>query len=233
LQPLQPLHALSQPPSPSFGKALQKAASQDLPVLSLVSITAYLCHKKWLFGIAGDIGGGALTLVALAYAPISVVQPVMCSGMGMSALIAAFYLHEAIAPPDWFSTFLILLGRHYSPLPLLPPLLLPLCSSCFQLHLLSSFLVALSHTDHSDQRLLFSASGLFILGSLIAAFLIFLLSRRRLFKHISPLLSFLDKSVPAAAIRCRTSQTAVPSPARTLHYFHQFDPPLAQRASCR
>jgi drug/metabolite transporter (DMT)-like permease len=107
----------------SFGKALQKAASQDLPVLSLVSITAYLCHTKWLLGIAGDIGGGALTLVALAYAPISIVQPVMCSGMGMSALIAAFYLHETIAPPDWFSTFLILLGRHYSPppSPSLPP----------------------------------------------------------------------------------------------------------------
>jgi hypothetical protein len=71
-------------------------------------------------GIAGDICGGALTLVALAHAPISIVQPVMCSGMGMSALIAVYYLHEAIAPPDWFSTFLILLGRHPLPPPHVP-----------------------------------------------------------------------------------------------------------------
>jgi drug/metabolite transporter (DMT)-like permease len=98
---------------PSFGKALQKAASQELPMLSFSSIASYLYHKQWLLGIAGDLCGGALTLVALAHAPISIVQPVMCSGMGMSALIAVYYLHESIAPPDWFSTFLILLGRHY------------------------------------------------------------------------------------------------------------------------
>lgn len=157
----------------SFGKALQKAASQELPMLSFSSIASYLYHKKWLLGIAGDLCGGALTLVALAHAPISIVQPVMCSGMGMSALIAVYYLHESIAPPDWFSTFLILLG---------------------------SILVALSHTDHADRHHLFSVPGFLFFSCLVAAFIMFLLSRRRLLKHISPLLAFLDASVPAAAI---------------------------------
>ena len=173
-------------------------------MLSLISITTYIYHKTWLLGVAGDMGGGALTLVALAHAPLSIVQPIMCSGMGMSALIAVYYLHVAIAPPDWFSSLLILLGRHYSPPPLSSSFLrCPNISTVSNFTFVPSFLVAFSHTVHSDQRHLFSASGFFFVSSLIAAFLIFLLSRRRLLKHISPFLAFLDKAVPAAAIRCR------------------------------
>jgi hypothetical protein len=180
----------------SFGKALQKLASQELPMLSFASIASYLSNSKWLLGIAGDVSGGALTLIALAHAPISMVQPIMCSGMAMSALIAVYYLHEAIAPSDWLSTFLILLGRHSPPPPphanVFPPLY-PF-----------SILVAISHTDHAEQQPAISVSGLFIVCCSIAAFVGVLLSRRRLLQHVSPFLAIFDAPIPASAIRCRS-----------------------------
>lgn len=94
------------------GKGLQKQGIADLPAFSLrpAILLLYLKNPSWRWGMLLDIGGAFLTLGALALAPVSVVQPLLASGLILLVLYSRFVLKEEIRPLEWFSVGLLLAG---------------------------------------------------------------------------------------------------------------------------
>jgi len=92
----------------NVGKALQKKGTQSLPRLTADAkvLRQYLTHRTWLLGLLLDIGGGALAVVALAQAPVTVVQPISSSGLAILALFSHFYLDERLSRREWLSVAL-------------------------------------------------------------------------------------------------------------------------------
>src|SRR3954470_11802149 len=68
-------------------------AAAALPALSLRrplhSARALLTDRSWLFGFALESGGFALYVVALALAPLTLVQSIAAGGIGILALASA------------------------------------------------------------------------------------------------------------------------------------------------
>ena len=57
----------------NIGKVLQKEATRTLPKFSVKRevLGQYLGSKTWLAGVAADVGGALLMIVAMALAPVS------------------------------------------------------------------------------------------------------------------------------------------------------------------
>jgi drug/metabolite transporter (DMT)-like permease len=55
----------------------------------------------WLRGLALDVVGALLGLVALGMLPVSVAQPIFCNGLVLLALFAHFYLRERLQWIEW------------------------------------------------------------------------------------------------------------------------------------
>jgi hypothetical protein len=74
------------------GYALQHGEASRLPPLSLHrplrSLASLFGARRWLAGFLGGIGGWALYVVALALAPLSLVQACAAAGMGVLAFRA-------------------------------------------------------------------------------------------------------------------------------------------------
>lgn len=75
--------------------AAQQRATKEVelaPTLSPRLITSLLSRPMWLIGLVATIGALALQLVALAFGPITIVQPLLVTGVvfaaGFSALMA-------------------------------------------------------------------------------------------------------------------------------------------------
>ncbi len=51
-----------------------------------------------------------MTLVALAISPVSIVQPVMGSGLGIAALFSNYYLHEQLSKAEWTGCGIVMAG---------------------------------------------------------------------------------------------------------------------------
>lgn len=68
--------------SNNIGKVLQKAATKSLPRLQadVDVLRQYLACRLWVTGAALDVLGGFIIVVALAMAPIAVLQPVAGKG---------------------------------------------------------------------------------------------------------------------------------------------------------
>src|SRR6188472_2750878 len=68
-------------------------AAAALPTLSLRrplhSARALLTDRSWLLGFALESGGFALYVVALALAPLSLVQSIAAGGIGILAFVSA------------------------------------------------------------------------------------------------------------------------------------------------
>ncbi len=75
----------------SYGFYLQHAASGTLPTLSLrhplTSLSSLFTHWKWLAGFVIGLSGWALYIVALGFAPLSLVQATSAGGVGLLALL--------------------------------------------------------------------------------------------------------------------------------------------------
>lgn len=96
--------------SSQIGKGLQKEGVKGLPELSGESLTQYLKTPVWVFGLALDIGGALFGLAALGLLPISIFQPLSCSGLVVLALFSALYLKETLGCIEWFGVALCLAG---------------------------------------------------------------------------------------------------------------------------
>ena len=96
----------------NVGRVLQKAAMSTLPrlVYDWKVVKQYLTHSTWATGLALDVGGGLLTIVALADAPVSVVQPISSGGLAILAVFSHFWLDERLSTQEWYSVALAALG---------------------------------------------------------------------------------------------------------------------------
>ena len=77
----------------SYGFYLQHTASGALPALTvrhpLQSLAALFRNWQWLAGFVTGLGGWALYIVALRFAPLSLVQATSAGGVGLLALLAS------------------------------------------------------------------------------------------------------------------------------------------------
>ncbi|KAK3288740.1 hypothetical protein CYMTET_3794 [Cymbomonas tetramitiformis] len=96
----------------NLGKALQKKAVRGLPrlVLDRKVLKQYLMHRTWVIGLFADVGGALLNIAAIARAPVSLVQPIMSSGLAFLALFAHFYLEERLQSSEWGAITLVGFG---------------------------------------------------------------------------------------------------------------------------
>lgn len=96
----------------NIGKVLQKQGVETLPPMALKAdvVKAYFTCWVWLIGVSGDILGAVLTAVALAYAPVSVIQPILAAGTAFLALFSHFYLKEKLKHIEWVGVGLSILG---------------------------------------------------------------------------------------------------------------------------
>ncbi len=78
----------------SYGFYLQHTASSGLPALTLrhplVSLRALFANWQWLVGFLTGLSGWALYIVALRFAPLSLVQATSAGGVGLLALLVSF-----------------------------------------------------------------------------------------------------------------------------------------------
>ncbi len=78
----------------SCGFYLQHAGSAALPVLTLRhplrSLSALFTNWQWLTGFVMGLGGWALYIAALRFAPLSLVQATSAGGVGLLALLVRF-----------------------------------------------------------------------------------------------------------------------------------------------
>lgn len=87
----------------NIGKVLQKKGTRGLPRLSLDPkvLYAYLSNGTWVGGFVIDLSGALLMILAVARAPVSVVQPVSGCGLAILCVFSHFYLQELMHPRDW------------------------------------------------------------------------------------------------------------------------------------
>lgn len=71
----------------------EHGAANELPPLSLRhpvrSVRLLLASREWLRGLAGEVAGFSLYVIALALAPLSLVQSVSAGGIGVLAYVSA------------------------------------------------------------------------------------------------------------------------------------------------
>jgi drug/metabolite transporter (DMT)-like permease len=96
----------------NIGKVLQKRGTQDLPrfALSWGVLCLYVRNRHWLLGFMGDCIGAVLTVVALALAPVSTVQPILASGAIFLVVFSHYYLGEQMKAPEWWGVVLAVIG---------------------------------------------------------------------------------------------------------------------------
>jgi drug/metabolite transporter (DMT)-like permease len=80
-----------------LGYLLQHAVASRLPPLSvrkpIVSLRSLLTERRWLAGFGIQAGGFVLYVVALALAPLSLVQATAAGGIGILAIMVARITH--------------------------------------------------------------------------------------------------------------------------------------------
>jgi hypothetical protein len=88
----------------NWGWLVQHGAARDLPTLSLrrpiVSLRLLFGDRVWLLGFTLGVGGWVLYVVALALAPLSLVQAVSAGGIGLLAALAN-KRGDLIGRADW------------------------------------------------------------------------------------------------------------------------------------
>ena len=92
----------------------QHDAAAALPVLSLRrplhSARTLLTDRSWLFGFALESGGFALYVVALALAPLTLVQSVSAGGIGILAFAGARFSHRRLGRHELAGVIVSMLG---------------------------------------------------------------------------------------------------------------------------
>lgn len=93
---------------------LQKKAVLDLPEvkakLSWTLVKAFITNRPWLIAQVANVSGFALYMVALALAPVSIVEPIIASGVIIPALLAMRNLGEKPRTLDFVGMGLSILG---------------------------------------------------------------------------------------------------------------------------
>jgi len=98
----------------NYALFMQKRVVEVLPTiemrLSWTTFKAFLTNTTWLLSITVTLVGGAFYAVAIAIAPISVVQPVVSSGVAFLAYLAINNLGEKPRKVDLYAIAGTILG---------------------------------------------------------------------------------------------------------------------------
>jgi hypothetical protein len=98
----------------SFSYLREHDAAAGLPALSLRqplrSAKALLGSRAWLLGFAMESGGFALYVVALALAPLALVQSVAAGGVGILAIASARLAHRSLTRRETAGATLAVVG---------------------------------------------------------------------------------------------------------------------------
>jgi hypothetical protein len=84
---------------------VQHSAASQMPPLSvrrpIVSLRMLFSHRQWLVGFLTGIGGWVFYVIALALAPLSLVQAASAGGVGLLALFAQRAAGAPLPRRDW------------------------------------------------------------------------------------------------------------------------------------
>jgi drug/metabolite transporter (DMT)-like permease len=98
----------------NVGTAFQKSAAVRLPKLSFPprreALSAFLTDKLWMRAFLITLVSEACFLVAAANAPISLVQPLLGTGLIVLAGFSVFYLNERLSAGEWAGIFTLIAG---------------------------------------------------------------------------------------------------------------------------
>lgn len=98
----------------NYSNFLQKRELALLPRIgsqkAMVTVHAFMASRPWLAAQGMQIGGAWLHNIAIAFAPLSVVQPINASGICLLVLLAVTKLHEKASAVDWMGIGCIVLG---------------------------------------------------------------------------------------------------------------------------
>ena len=98
----------------NYALYLQKKAVEELPAVKLeISWTVFMAfagNKPWLIAVGVSLVGGAFYSIAILLAPISVVQPLVASGVALLAYLAIKNLGEKPGKADLYAIGVTILG---------------------------------------------------------------------------------------------------------------------------
>ena len=97
-----------------LGYLLQHDVAARLPPLSLrrpvASVRSLLSEPRWLAGAGVQVGGFVLYVVALALAPLSLVQAAAAGGIGILAIMVSRITHVALTASEKIGAAVSVLG---------------------------------------------------------------------------------------------------------------------------
>ncbi|HET7530093.1 MAG TPA: DMT family transporter [Mycobacteriales bacterium] len=91
----------------AVGSVLQQMAARDAPPEVALSwrLLAYLVRRpRWLAGIGCDVGSFGLQALALGFGPISLVQPLLVTGVLFAVPLAVWWRGMRLGATDWIGT---------------------------------------------------------------------------------------------------------------------------------
>jgi hypothetical protein len=98
----------------NLGYLLQHDVAARLPPLSLrrpiASVRSLLAEPRWLIGSGIQAGGFVLYVVALALAPLSLVQAAAAGGIGILAIMVSRITHVALTRRERVGAFVSVVG---------------------------------------------------------------------------------------------------------------------------
>lgn len=97
-----------------LGYLLQHEVAARLPPLSLrrplASVRSLLVEPRWLIGSGIQVGGFALYVLALALAPLALVQAAAAGGIGILAILVSRITHVALTRREQIGAAVSMLG---------------------------------------------------------------------------------------------------------------------------
>src|SRR5437588_2873183 len=97
----------------AVGIALQAVEARAAPVEQALRLSLFrrlIARPRWLAGTALGLMGWALQALALAHAPLTLVQPIVGASIVFVLAIAAWQLGEHVRPADWLAGLAIAAG---------------------------------------------------------------------------------------------------------------------------
>lgn len=105
--------ALAAGASFAVGSVLQQSAAREAPsdeALSWRLLADLVRRPRWLAGIASDAVSFALQALALAFGPLSLVQPLAVTGVLFAIPLAVRLRHKRLGLREWLGTVAVAVG---------------------------------------------------------------------------------------------------------------------------
>jgi len=98
----------------NVGSAFQKSAAVRLPKISFPpkrkTLDAFVTNRAWMTAFLISVISEGCFLAAAANAPISLVQPILGTGLIVLAAFSVFYLNEKLSTGEWIGIFTLIIG---------------------------------------------------------------------------------------------------------------------------